>query len=158
MVRPLSNLLSIETNKGDKRRRGWISEPYRSLDAVTQRRHWCYLMKNEQIRTSHPGTSFMISRSRARAASFRRYASRSCSARRTGTRLILDQAVSRLSSLCWLTENHHRVAGRDEEIRCWKNRVRQERSQNCQRYFRTYDGVWRGVRLLQGDHHGTQRR
>lgn len=36
--------------------------------------------------TSHPGTSFMICFSRSRAATFRRYASRSCSARMAGTR------------------------------------------------------------------------
>jgi len=49
--------------------------------------------------TSHPSTSFMISFSRAMAAWLRRYASRSCSARISGTRWILDQACSRFSSL-----------------------------------------------------------
>lgn len=49
--------------------------------------------------TSQPGTSFMISFSRARAACSLRYTSRSDSARSNGTRWIRDHARSRCNSL-----------------------------------------------------------
>lgn len=49
--------------------------------------------------TSQPGTSFMISFSRASAACSLRKTSRSDSARRSGTRWIRDHAFSRCSSL-----------------------------------------------------------
>lgn len=50
-------------------------------------------------RTSQPLTSFIISRSRARAACSLRYASRSPSASSMGVKYILDHSVSLLSSL-----------------------------------------------------------
>lgn len=55
--------------------------------------------RSEITRTSQPSTPFMISFSRAKAACCLRYASRSPSARRSGTRWIRDQTFSRCSSL-----------------------------------------------------------
>ena len=49
--------------------------------------------------TSQPGTSFMIAFSRSSAACWRRYASRSPSARRRGTKWMRDQTFSLCSSL-----------------------------------------------------------
>lgn len=58
------------------------------------------LVRIERRLTSQPGTSFMISASRARAARKRRYASRSPSAKRSGTRCKRLHTFSRCSSLC----------------------------------------------------------
>jgi hypothetical protein len=66
-----------------------------------------------KLRTSQPGTSFMISFSRDRAACWRRYRSRSPSAINRGTRCIRDQSFSRSSSL-WKS----RVVWQAEAIIC----------------------------------------
>lgn len=58
------------------------------------------IIRIERRLTSQPGTSFIISASRARAARERRYASRSPSAKRSGTRCKRLHTFSRCNSLC----------------------------------------------------------